>query len=70
MLGAGQQDLDSRGRVLGGELQVITVNDVTMSRCTWRDGPFVRRYMTVQFTLLDIFYHCTVSPFFFLIIMY
>ena len=48
-----------------GEPRVITVNDVAMSRCTWRDGPFARGYMTVRFTLLDIFYRCTVPPFFF-----
>ena len=50
---------------MSGDLRVITINDVTMPRCKWRDGPFVRGYMTVRFTLLDIFYRYTVPPFLF-----
>jgi len=36
-----------------------------MPRCKWGDGLFVRGYMTVRFTLLDIFYRYTVPPFLF-----
>ena len=48
-----------------GEPRVKTVNDVTMSRCTWGEGPLVRGYMTVRITLLGIFYRCTVPLFLF-----